>query len=393
MAFQRIKVFRITVCISVIMYTFLLVSFVWLDTARNTDTNSKVPRIRATKVLIDGKVYPIQDSFDCAKLFNGDGDEMKRAISYLRNKTSIQHFYSRFNYMPLNCEKYKLSRDYITKPFLKSEEDFPMAFNIIFHKGFVQLERLLHVIYRPQHQICIHIDRKTSKDIFEQVKVLVDCFDNVFIASKLEVIVYEGFTRLLADINCMKDHVERNFKWKYLINVAASEYPLMSNLEMVQVLREFDGVNDVEEVMTHTNQDRYRKKHFTYIDAKTLSGRMIHTRERKQSPPHGLTITKGNAYGIFSRAFVEFVLKDKIAHDLLLWLEDTSVSEEHYWSTLNNLYNNPFLNTPGGYKGKVLLVQLYRTLCSFFSNQLFHKRICNFKSLPITIRMKRLSFY
>ena len=37
------------------------------------------------------------------------------------------------------------------------------------------------------------------------IKSITDCFENIFIATKLERIIYAGFERLKADINCMED--------------------------------------------------------------------------------------------------------------------------------------------------------------------------------------------
>ena len=37
------------------------------------------------------------------------------------------------------------------------------------------------------------------------MKAIANCLPNVFIASKLEDVIYEGYSRLQADINCMTD--------------------------------------------------------------------------------------------------------------------------------------------------------------------------------------------
>ena len=61
---------------------------------------------------------------------------------------------------------------------------------------------------------------------------------------------------------------------------------------------------------------------------------------------------KGSAYGVFSRAFVQFVVSDQRARDLLQWCARTYSPDELYWSTLNSRYVNPHLNAPGGYSGE-----------------------------------------
>ena len=70
-------------------------------------------------------------------------------------------------------------------------------------------------------------------------------------------------------------------------------------------------------------------------------------------PPHDIDIVRGSAYGIFSREFVEFIVNDQRARDLLEWSRDTYSPDEHYWATLHHTYSNPHLRTPGGYSGAV----------------------------------------
>ena len=43
----------------------------------------------------------------------------------------------------------------------------------------------------------------------------------------------------------MKDLVGRNAKWKYLINLASQAFPMKTNEELVQILKVFNGSNDI----------------------------------------------------------------------------------------------------------------------------------------------------
>lgn len=307
----------------------------------------------ATNNLTDPELNSQLSSFKCARLALNDESEMHRAVTFLQEHK--YQFSSRkdSDYLDLvkDCGSFIKTRGYFYKPPSDEEKTFPIAFNILFYQNVEQLERLLRTIYRPQNQYCIHIDGKTPDHVISVVRKITSCFPNVFVASKLEIVVYASVTRLTADINCMKDHIEREYKWEYLINMAASEFPIMTNLQIVQFLKVLNGANDIHEVFVTLDKKRYEKKHFTYIDLRAKDGRMIHSDENKGPPPRGLKITKGNAYNIFSRKFIEFVLNNEVAKDLLAWSADTLTPDEHFWATLNNLYSNAFLETPGGYKG------------------------------------------
>ena len=109
-----------------------------------------------------------------------------------------------------------------------------------------QVERLLRAIYRPQNVYCIHVDLNSPPEVQVGMMSLVRCFPNVFIASKLENVVYRRFTRLQADINCMSDHVKQDDRWRYLINVAGEAFPLRTNAEIVKILKIYNGANDID---------------------------------------------------------------------------------------------------------------------------------------------------
>jgi N-acetyllactosaminide beta-1,6-N-acetylglucosaminyltransferase len=75
---------------------------------------------------------------------------------------------------------------------------------------------------------------------------------------------------------------------------------------------------------------------------------MKRTNLLKTTPPHQLTIYFGTAYVALTRDFVNFVLNDKRALDLLQWSKDTYSPDEHFWVTLNRIpgryqFQFPFL--------------------------------------------------
>ena len=149
-----------------------------------------------------------------------------------------------------SCEVFKRDRGYHLEALSEEEANFPIAFNIIMHKDISQVEKLLRTIYRPQNIYCIHIDAKSTESLVSAVRTLANCFQNVFVASKLERIVYAGFSRLQADINCMKDLVQhKQHKWNYLFNLAGQALPLKSNAELVKILKIYNGSNDIEGIV------------------------------------------------------------------------------------------------------------------------------------------------
>jgi len=62
---------------------------------------------------------------------------------------------------------------------------------------------------------------------------------------------------LQADIDCMKDHLAHNVHWRYVINLAGQAYPLRTPEEMVDILRIYNGANDIEGIYKRQYKKRY----------------------------------------------------------------------------------------------------------------------------------------
>lgn len=268
-------------------------------------------------------------------------DAMKK-----HRRTSIPDSY--FVSAASDCGRFLKDHGYHITAQPDEDPDFAIAFNILAHTNAAQVERLLRALYRPQNAYCIHVDRKAPQTFHDALRAVSGCFENVFIASRLESIVYWGYSRLQADINCMRDHVNGTRPWRYLINTAATAYPVRTAAEMTRILKIYNGANDIEGIYGR----RVLKSRFQveWIENTELN-HVARSGRRNVLPPHDIDVVRGSAYGIFSRAFVQFLLTDQRAVDLLNWSRKILTPDELYWATLHHTYANPHLRTPGGYKG------------------------------------------
>jgi hypothetical protein len=274
--------------------------------------------------------------FNCFLILNNNLNEIIKArnlVKQLHVKTIPDENYI---FDKQYCPSFRQIRGYGNYPIKDSEYEFPLAFSILVYYNVEQFERLLKLIYRPHNLYCIHIDAKSSKEIHKAIESIVQCFDNVFIASKLENIIYAGISRLKADINCMNDLYNSNFtfkmtkklpKWKYFINLASTEFPLRTNYELTRILRLYNGANDIE-VLHNIPIDRIKYSWRPKYENNEYS--LVKTTISKSPTPHNFKIAKGIAFGMFNYEFVGFVLNNKYAKDLLEWAEDTFSPDEWY---------------------------------------------------------------
>jgi len=108
-------------------------------------------------------------------------------------------------------------------------------------------ERLLRAIYAPQNVYCVHVDTKAPPSVAAAIGNITGCFPNVFLVSRAVSVVYAGWSRVQADLNCMADLLNvSGVPWRYLINLCGQDFPIKTNLEMVRSLRALNGSNSIE---------------------------------------------------------------------------------------------------------------------------------------------------
>jgi hypothetical protein len=278
------------------------------------------------KQIVRGK-----HNLSCDSVFEGNKKEVYNCFFIEKTPSLNDKNYIFTNHM---CPSFRKIRGYDDHPVSEEEINFPIAYSILTYFNTEQFERLLRVIYRSHNIYCIHIDSKSSKEFYDSINSIANCFDNVFIASKLENVVYSGFSRLKADLNCMSDLLDSKYQklkptkkivnWKYLFNLASTEFPLKTNYEIVKILKLFNGANDIE-VIKDINPLIYKYKWILKNDS------LFKTNIKKEDPPHGFILAKGLAYGVFSYEFIDYAINNKYSIDLLKFLEDTYSPDELYF--------------------------------------------------------------
>ncbi len=231
-----------------------------------------------------------------------DSDEAKKAkdlLSALKkaspsNKVSVLPDES-FIFNRSECNMYKMTRSFSkTNSYTeKIEQDFPLAYAILTYNHAEQLDRLLRMIWRPQNFYCIHVDSKSSDAFKKAVESITSCFDNVFVSTKSERIVWAGISILQAELNCMSDLARLNSNWKYLIHMSGNEFPLKTNYELVKILSVYNGTNEIEITNGTAFAIRYKYKYEENADGKILPTDIF-----LEKPPHNFTVMKGYTVNI-----------------------------------------------------------------------------------------------
>ena len=273
----------------------------------------------------------------CLAIISGDTEGKMSKLKELLASGTEQKKLSEDFYLNVtkDCPAYIKNGDFITVPLSEEENDFAIAYSIVIHEKIEMFERLLRAVYAPQNIYCVHVDQKSSEEFQKAVEAIVACFPNVFIATKLEKVIYASWSRVQAYLNCMTDLLKSPVKWRYLLNACGTDFPIKTNGEMIKILKILNGKNSIE---TEPTPD-YKKARWQYHHIVTDS--VIRTDEMKSPPPISSPMFTGNAYFVVSRDFVTHVMQDTEVQKLLEWSKDTYSPDEHLWATLQRMPSVP----------------------------------------------------
>ncbi|NWR50700.1 GCNT3 acetylglucosaminyltransferase, partial [Regulus satrapa] len=276
-------------------------------------------------------------SINCSAVVRGDRTAIQEAqlsnleVANRRASPTPQEYLN----MTRDCRAFKETRRYIEFPLSREEEQFPIAYSMVIHHKIDMFERLLRSVYAPQNVYCIHVDSKSPPAFQEAVRAIAACFPNVFVASRLEKVVYAAWSRLQADLNCMEDLLQSPVPWRYLINTCGTDFPIKTNAEIVRALRLLQGQNNVEsEKPTAYKRQRWQ---FHYDVKESIS----RTAQKKGPPPHSYPMFTGSAYNTVTRDFVQYVLENPMVQKFFEWSKDSYSPDEHVWATLNRMPGVP----------------------------------------------------
>ena len=182
-----------------------------------------------------------ENSVDCKKLMEGDKLTFATARKIMKTRKRGAVSLKSYTWI-VDCDAFKRKRGYILDVQASSEKDFPLAFAIVAYRDVEQVERLLRAIYRPHNVYCLHIDVKSKQADFDAFNSISSCFENVFLIRNPANVTWGGFSVLEAELLCMK-LLWQHKSWKYYINLTGQEFPLTTNLELVEILKAIKGAN------------------------------------------------------------------------------------------------------------------------------------------------------
>ncbi|KAI3420135.1 hypothetical protein GPALN_003459 [Globodera pallida] len=277
-----------------------------------------------------GSLWPQLSRLNCNSLIN-NGTEFKQFGGGKRRRI-VQKDPPHDN-LDTNCSSIRARWHFLEKAGTAREAHFPLAF------ARTVFRQMLSVEYSPENVYCYALDAKADALFMRRVHALAHCFPNVVVLAEHFNVFSNGKNVTRAQLACLEAMLPMG-EWKYALLLQNHDLPLRTNAELVEILRVYNGTNDIgtKKIMPNT-------VNFS-LD---WSLAKLHLYRKGQQVPTNLTRlhhTKSFNLIALSRTAVQFTLGTLNLDKMIAQLELSAYGmDEVLFSTLNS--NLP--DFPGGF--------------------------------------------
>jgi hypothetical protein len=151
----------------------------------------------------------------CARLFDNDSGSITH-WSRAQRSHSVEH-----DYINYTCADYRRLSGLDSPTGGRVDNNITLAFAILAYKDAAHVINLVRMLFTAHDYYCIHVDAKSRTRIYAHLRTFADCFDNIVLASKREVVYWASHGILQANLNCIHDLLDVSNAWQYVISVSA----------------------------------------------------------------------------------------------------------------------------------------------------------------------------
>ncbi|KAI4995179.1 hypothetical protein ZWY2020_035082 [Hordeum vulgare] len=208
-----------------------------------------------------------------------------------------------------------------------------------------RLWRVLHALYHPRNLYVLHLDLESPAEERAELAARVgnstvfQRVGNVEVIRRANMVTYRGPTMVANTLHACAVLLRRSRDWDWFINLSASDYPLMTQDDILHV---FSTLPRNISFMEHTSKlgwmaDRRAKPIIVDPGLYMSTKKDIFTVSPQQRElPTAFRLHTGSAWVALSREFVEYVVSgwDNLPRTLLMYYANFVSSPEGYFQTV-----------------------------------------------------------
>jgi len=211
-----------------------------------------------------------------------------------------------------------------------------IAYLILVHRLPDQFKRLFKALYEPSNFYLIHIDKKASQEIGDEVSIFLQKYPNVHIL-KSKNVVWGGYSMVQTELDGMKYLLDMEMKWDYFINLSGQDYPLKSQ----EIIKEFLSKNNGKSYIKIADQKKSRPETMNRIENYfEESEDKISEETYKRDFMKGVIPYIGGQWMILTRSCCEFICNSNEVKKFEDYYLNTLIADESFFQTV--LMNTSF---------------------------------------------------
>ncbi|KAE8664416.1 putative RING-H2 finger protein ATL2J [Hibiscus syriacus] len=207
-----------------------------------------------------------------------------------------------------------------------------------------RLKRLLQAVYHPRNYYLLHLDLDASDserlDLAKYVKSerVIREFENVMVIGKADLVTYKGPTIIGSTLHAVAILLKKAKDWDWFVNLSASDYPLMTQDDIVHVFSYLPRDLNFLEHTSSIGWKEYQRGRPIIIDPGLYHSKKsgVFWAKEKRSLPASFKLFMGSEWVVLTNFFLEFCIWgwDNLPRTLLMYYTNFPSSQEGYFHTI-----------------------------------------------------------
>ncbi|GJN20704.1 hypothetical protein PR202_gb08111 [Eleusine coracana subsp. coracana] len=233
-----------------------------------------------------------------------------------------------------------------------AEEQYPVSFAYLISASSgdaSRAARLLAALYHPGNSYLLHLDREAPAEEHRRLAELVAGravyarAGNVWIVGRPNLVTYRGPTMLSTTLHAVAVLLRLRRRWDWFINLSASDYPLVTQDDMIEAFSEVPRHLNFIQHTSHLGWKIKKRAKPVILDTALYEAgtseliRPTNLTTNLRKVPTAFKVFTGSAWTMLSRPFAEYMImgwEDNLPRTLLLYYTNFISSPEFYFQTL-----------------------------------------------------------
>ncbi|KAL6287515.1 hypothetical protein ACE6H2_011905 [Prunus campanulata] len=207
-----------------------------------------------------------------------------------------------------------------------------------------RMMRTLSAVYHPRNQYILHLDLEAPPrerlELASSVKVdpTFSEVENVRVMAQSNLVTYKGPTMIACTLQAISILLKESTEWDWFINLSASDYPLMTQDDLLHAFSNLSRNLNFIELMQITGWKLNQRAKPIIIDPGLYLSKksdLAWTTQRR-SLPTSFKLFTGSAWVMLSRSFLEYCIWgwDNLPRTILMYYTNFVSSPEGYFHTV-----------------------------------------------------------